>query len=246
MACCTSVNFLQSPKQNAVTTFADRVNQFNRELAFDGELPNGIRVMNPFQENPEIIPITERFYNTFFSDHKVRKLILGINPGRLGAGLTGIPFTDSKRLEEFCGIKMASVSSHEPSSVFVYELILKYGGAKEFYNDFYINAVCPLGFIEKNDKQNWVNRNYYDYDALFAAMREFIKRNLLKQMSFGIDPSVCYVLGKRNAKFVKRINDREKIFHSIVVFDHPRYIQQYKATQKESYVREYLNKLKAW
>jgi hypothetical protein len=226
-----------------LTTFADRVNQFNKELTFDGVLPHGIRVMNPFQENPEIISITELFYNTYFKDTRRRKLILGINPGRLGAGQTGIPFTDSKRLEEFCGIRIESVSSHEPSSVFVYDMIEKYGGAKKFYSDFYINAICPLGFVQRNEKQNWVNRNYYDYDELFAAMRSFITRSLKKQISFGVETEVCYVLGKRNARYLRQINAEEKLFGTIVALDHPRYIEQYKSKQKVKYIDEYLNVL---
>lgn len=226
-------------------TFASKVIQFNKQLSFNEELPNGIRVMNPFQDNAEIVSIIEVFYNKFYNDDRKRKLILGINPGRLGAGVTGIPFTDTKRLQEICNIKIESVNTYEPSSVFVYDLIEKYGGVKKFYNNFYINSICPLGFIEKNEKNNWVNRNYYDYDELFTAMQNFIIISLKKQISFGIDTSICFVLGKKNAKFLELINEREKLFRSIVVFDHPRYIAQYKSKHKDKFISEYLNKLKA-
>jgi hypothetical protein len=232
-------------KVKTMTTFAKKVIQFNKQLSFTEKLPNGIRIMNPFRDNPEIISIAEVFYDKFYNDNRKRKLILGINPGRLGAGATGIPFTDTKRLHEICDIKIESVSTHEPSSVFVYELIGKYGGAKKFYNNFYINSICPLGFIEKNEKQNWVNRNYYDYDELFFAMRNFITESLKKQISFGIDTGICFVLGKKNAKFLKLINEKENFFHSIVAFDHPRYIEQYKSRQKNKYISEYLGKLSA-
>lgn len=228
-----------------MTTFANKVIQFNKQLSFNDKLPNGIRIMNPFQDNSEIIPITEVFYNKFYNDNKKRKLILGINPGRLGAGATGIPFTDTKRLQEICNIKIGTVNTHEPSSVFIYDLIEKYGGTTKFYDDFYINSICPLGFIEKNQKQNWVNCNYYDYNELFLTMQNFITTTLKKQISFGIDTNVCYVLGKKNAKFLKHINEKAKLFSSIVSFDHPRYIEQYKSKQKDKYITEYLNKLTA-
>ncbi len=226
-----------------MSTFANKVIQFNKQLSFKGKLPRGIRIMNPFQDNPEIASISNKFYNKFYNDSKNRKLILGINPGRLGAGATGIPFTDTKRLTENCGIKIESVSSHEPSSVYVYELIEKYGGVEKFYHDFYINSICPLGFIEKNEKQNWVNRNYYDYDELFFSVQKFITASLKKQLSFGIDTDICFVLGKRNAKYLEIINEKEKLFKSIVALDHPRYIEQYKSKQKSKYISEYLNKL---
>ena len=131
-----------------MTTFAANVIQFNKGLSFKGKLPKGISIINPFKENEEIIQISEIFYNKFYNDNKKRNLILGINPGRLGAGATGIPFTDTKRLNEICNIKIESISTHEPSSVFVYDLIEKYGGVKKFYAKYYINSICPLGFIE--------------------------------------------------------------------------------------------------
>ncbi len=225
------------------TTFAARVIQFNHELDFSQELPNGIEVMNPFRENKEILSISGKFYEKFYGDTHKRKIILGINPGRLGAGQTGIPFTDTKRLVDICKIKIESVNSHEPSSVFIYKLIEAYGGVKKFYRNFYINSVCPLGFIKLNNKENWVNCNYYDYDELFTAMYPFILESLKKQLDFGVDRKTCYVLGKKNAKFLKQINEKEGLFDSIIVFDHPRYIEQYKSKFRESYIGEYLSGL---
>ncbi len=227
-----------------MTNFADRVIRFNKELEFSAPLFNGIQAMNPFKGNPEIIPIIEAFYGKFYGDNRKRKIILGINPGRLGAGVTGIPFTDTKRLTENCGIGIESVKSHEPSSVFIYELIDAYGGSTKFYQDFYINSVCPLGFIEKNKKGNWINRNYYDYKELFLETKSFIIASLKKQIGFGIDTSACYVLGKKNAEFLKIINDEQHLFDDIIAFDHPRYIIQYKMKEMDKYVSEYLAKLK--
>ncbi|MDT8400626.1 MAG: DUF4918 family protein, partial [Bacteroidales bacterium] len=150
-------------------SFAERVIQFNQELDFTGTLPPGIKLMNPFRQNPEILPVSSAFYRKFYDDNNPRKLILGINPGRLGAGATGIPFTDTKRLSGICDIEIESISTHEPSSVFVYEVIDSYGGPKAFYRDFFISSLCPLGFVRKNPKGNWVNCNYYDYENLYIA-----------------------------------------------------------------------------
>src|SRR5262245_37667388 len=183
-------------------TFADKVIRFNRELSFEEKLPHGIRIMNPFRENKEVLPASEAFYRTFYNDDGKRKLILGINPGRHGAGTTGIPFTDTKRLTAICNIKLESASTHEPSSVFIYDMISRYGGVQTFYRDFYINAVCPLGFVEKNERGNWVNRNYYDYPELFLAVKDFIIQTLHRQVGFGVDTNTCYVLGKMNAAFL--------------------------------------------
>ncbi|GAB4290439.1 MAG: SMUG2 DNA glycosylase family protein [Marinilabiliales bacterium] len=224
--------------------FADKVIDFHKNLEYKGELKENIRVMNPFKENEETLSILKKFYKKFFSDKKSRKIILGINPGRLGAGATGIPFTDTKRLSEVCGIETTSFQTHEPSSVFVYDIIKEFGGSKKFYDKFYINSVCPLGFIKQNQKGNWVNCNYYDYNELFQSTKKFIISSLRKQIKFEIDTSICYILGKKNAKFFKKINDEAKLFDKIIVFDHPRYIVQYKMKLKEKYIADYLKELK--
>jgi len=223
--------------------FADRVIKFNRELSLDGPLPDGIKVMNPFRENPQALSISKAFYKKFYDDNKPRKMILGINPGRFGAGVTGIPFTDTKRLTGMCGIDINSGQTHEPSSVFIYKMIDKYGGAQNFYNDYYINSVCSLGFLRKNEKGNWVNCNYYDYNELLDAVKGFIISSLEKQLGFGIDRSVCFVLGKKNARYFRHINESEKWFESLVILDHPRYIEQYKSKQRSKFISEYLAKL---
>src|SRR5512133_3622428 len=103
--------------------FAQEVIQFYEKLEFKGSLPDGIAVMNPFRENPGIIPVVTSFYNKYYDDSNSRYLILGINPGRFGAGVTGIPFTDSKRLSEKCGLSIPGMSTFETSSVFIYEMI---------------------------------------------------------------------------------------------------------------------------
>lgn len=224
-------------------TFADKVIAFNRNLDYTGSLPSGIRIMNPLRENPEILPIAEAFYRKYYSDTRPRRLILGINPGRLGAGATGIPFTDTKRLEEVCGLQGPAFSTHEPSSVFVYNLIAAFGGPEAFYGRYYINSVCPLGFVKKGANGRWVNYNYYDEEALFEAVKPFILENLQMQLDLGVDRGCCYSLGKKNARYLEALNREGHFFRKIVALDHPRYIVQYKSKDMEAYVRHYLEAL---
>lgn len=227
-------------------TFADKVIDFNRTLKFEGSLPPGIHIMNPFQENPEALVTSSLFYKKFYDDHRKRHLILGINPGRHGAGVTGIPFTDTKRLESHCGLQIDGLSTHEPSSVFVYELIDSYGGVKAFYRDFYINSICPLGFVKDNGKGRQVNYNYYDSKALTEAVRHFMEWSIRKQLSFGIYTDLCFVLGTgKNFEFIRRFNDEWKLFETIIPLEHPRYIMQYKTKEKEAFVKRFTNLLRS-
>src|SRR5512133_76294 len=119
-------------------TFAEKIITFLKDLEFTGKLPSGIRIINPFRENPLVMPVVENFYRKFYSDDNSRHLLIGINPGRFGAGSTGIPFTDTRRLTEKCGLSIEGINTFEPSSAFIYEMIDAYGGPAEFYSKFYI------------------------------------------------------------------------------------------------------------
>lgn len=222
-------------------TFADKIISFNNSLEFNGDLPKDIRIMNPFKENPSIMSTSSVFYKKYYSDNNARHMILGINPGRFGAGLTGIPFTDPKRLISNCGIEYVGNLAHEPSSVYVYEVINEFGGEEEFYNKFYINSVCPLGFTSgKIGKE--VNYNYYDSKELIDSVFTFILDSIKNQIAFGVNTDICYCLGTgKNEKFLIEINNQFGFFKKIIGLEHPRYIMQYKSKIKETYISKYLN-----
>jgi hypothetical protein len=222
-------------------SFANFIVSFFSELEFKGTLPEGISIMNPFRENPEIMPVITQFYNKFYNDSNPRQLIVGINPGRFGAGVTGIPFTDSKRLYEKCGFSIPGMKTFETSSVFIYEMMDAFGGVEKFYKRFFISAVCPLGFTAVNSKGNALNYNYYDSKKLTFAVMDFIIDSLKKQLDFGIDREVCYCLGTgTNYKFLLQLNSEHKFFNRIIPLEHPRYVMQYKTRQKELYINKYL------
>lgn len=222
-------------------TFADRVIEFNSSLEFNDPLPEGISIMNPFKQNDQILPISSAFYRKFYSDNRPRHLILGINPGRFGAGVTGIPFTDTKRLNNPCGIEYKGKATHEPSSVFVYEVIGAYGGPEAFYRDFYINSVFPLGFTINDGSGKEKNYNYYDSRELTAAVYDFGVENLRKQLSLGIETDICYCFGTgKNEKFITALNGKFGFFREIIALEHPRFIMQYKSKSKQEYLEKYL------
>lgn len=226
-----------------MTTFAEKAITFHKNLNFDLPLPEEIQIMNPYKNNTEILKTLEAFHHKFFGDQYKRQLVLGINPGRLGAGATGISFTDTKRLREVCGINNIDFDTHEPSSVFIYKMINAYGGPKQFYKHYYLNCVFPLGFLQQNKKGNWVNCNYYDYNYLFDMVKPYIISSLKKQIEFGVDTSKCYSLGKKNAVFLDKINKEEHLFDQIIALPHPRYIVQYKNKEMAAYTDVYLKAL---
>lgn len=224
-------------------TFADKVIEFNRNLQYSGKLPNDFQVIDPYMDNPEIMVVMEKFYHKYYNDSNQRKFLIGINPSRHGAGVTGIPFTDTKRLENVCGIKMGSAHTHEVSSVFIYDTIAAYGGADEFYRDIYINSPFPLAIVRRS-KGNWVNANYYDDKALFNEVKDFMIDTLKKHISLNLDISEVFILGKKNADFISKLNQEASLFKKMTVLEHPRYIQQYKSKEKDLYIDKYILALK--
>ena len=225
-----------------MTTFADRAIRFNKQLRYTGApLPQGIRIMNPFRESDQALGISEIFYHKYFNDPLRRHIIFGINPGRFGAGLTGIPFTDPKRLMSDCQIEYRGKTAHEPSSVFIYEMIKAYGGAYAFYKNFYINSICPLGFTNSTGNGREKNYNYYDSKELIHAVRDFITENISKLIDLGIETDTCFCFGTgKNEKFLNKLNQEHRFFKNIVALEHPRFIMQYKNSDMDFYIEKYI------
>jgi len=122
--------------------------KFLSHLQLTIQLPKGVGVMNPYRD-PAAWKLCEQFYNKYYSDEAHRVLVLGINPGRFGGGITGIPFTDPLTLEKECGIQNTLKKKTELSAEFIYRMIGDYGGPDQFYRRFYISALSPLGFTQE-------------------------------------------------------------------------------------------------
>jgi hypothetical protein len=218
-------------------TFADQVLSFYSGLEITKPLPEGVVALNPYRDHDAFSHCT-KFYKKFFDDVHERTVILGINPGRHGGGITGIPFTDPVKLE-ICGIPNSFNKKSELSADFIYTMIQAYGGPEKFYRKFYFSAISPLGFT-KDGK----NLNYYDIRELQVSIKDFIVESLKKQMAFGITTSICYCLGEgENFKFLNRLNEELKIFRQIVPLAHPRFIMQYRRKKVGEYVDSYLKAL---
>ena len=228
-----------------MSSFADRIISFCNDLDFTGSLPEGISIMNPFRKNEKVLSTVSQFYRKYYSDDKPRHLILGINPGRFGAGATGIPFTDTVRLQGKCGLSIPGLKTHETSSVFIYEMIDHYGGPEKFYGDFFISSVSPLGFTSKSKTGKEINFNYYDSRELTKAIYVFIIGSLSRQLEFGINRDICFCLGTgKNFSFLSKLNTEYKFFNKVEPLEHPRFIMQYRSKEKQYFIESYIQKLR--
>ncbi len=218
-------------------TFAHRAIQFHSRLNLN--LPDdGIEVLNPFK-NHRVRELIGVFFMKYFSDTFPRTFIFGINPGRFGAGITGISFTDPVNLEEKCGIENDFDKRHELSSQFIYKVVEAFGGAEKFYRSFFMTAISPLGFV-KNGK----NINYYDDKKLQESVAPFIRDSMIEQVQLGARRrcAIC-VGGGKNFKYMNKINETLNLFDRIIPLDHPRFVMQYRRKAMDQYVNKYLEAL---
>lgn len=219
--------------------FADNILSFLFNLRIPFNLPKGAGVLD-VHKDPAAREACTAFYHKYYNDNDERYLMLGINPGRFGGGVTGIPFTDPIRLQSECGIANNFQKKQELSSVFMYAMMHAYGGLEVFYKDVYISSVSPLGFV-KDGK----NLNYYDDPVLKKKIEPFVVDCLEKQLAWGIKRDVCFCIGEgENLTYLTALNEKHNWFEKIKVVPHPRFIMQYKLKQKDNYVEEYVRRLK--
>ncbi len=215
-------------------TFAERVLNYHRSLKPNWALPDGVELLFPYQA-PETWAAMEAFYRKFYSDEHPRLFLFGINPGRFGAGVTGVPFTDPIRLESACGIANPFRKRPELSSVFVYEVVEALGGPSAFFGRCYITSLSPLGFVRDGK-----NLNYYDDSALLTAVEPHIENNLRTQAEFGMASRTVLCLGQgKNFTHFERLNQRLQLFERILPLPHPRWVMQYRRKRLSEFVDAY-------
>lgn len=214
---------------------ADKILEFISNLKFPVKLNKGTEVLDVHKDE-EVKKACIAFYKKFYNDNKERYLLIGINPGRFGGGITGLPFTDPIRLENDCGIQNFWPKKQELSSVFMYEMMQAYGGVNAFYKHIYISAVSPLGFT-KDGK----NLNYYDDKQLKEKIKPFVVDCMEKQLAFGLNREVCFCIGEgENLKYLTELNKQYRWFKNVEAVAHPRFIMQYKLKYKQDYIDKYI------
>lgn len=225
-----------------LTTFdtqAAAILHFYKHLRPHFALGEGIGIMNPYRD-AAAWAVVETFYPKYYSDIRPRALIFGINPGRHGAGITGIPFTDPIRLAEKCRIPNDLPKRGELSSEFVYMVIDAFGGPAAFYGRYHFTALSPLGFVRDGK-----NLNYYDDKELMRAFEPFMLRCIRRQLATMPAESTCFCLGEgENYKYFSRINAQHGFFQEIIPLPHPRWVMQYRRKKVAEYVGAYIDKLR--
>lgn len=203
-------------------------------------IPQGIEWIRPLATSPETDLVFSQFLQQYYNDSQARTLVLGINPGRHGAGVTNVAFTDPWHLKEVCGIDSSFDKKAELSAIFINDVVRSMGGPAVFYQQFFINSVCPYGFTK--DGKNY---NYYDSKDLQQAVKPYIVHHLQTlSESPWVNREAVFILGEgKNAAFIQQLNATYRFFDTVHPLPHPRFILQYKRKLVADYKQQYIDAL---
>lgn len=217
-------------------TFADNILEYFSTIQSPEKLPENIELLMPFNI-PEVKHIMQMFYHKYFDDHNKRHFIFGINPGRFGGGITGIPFTDPVQLEKHCALENNFEKREELSASFIYSMIEQFGGPRFFYSRYFITALSPIGYT-KNEK----NFNFYDDIQVLKILEPWIVEQITAQIKFGCRTDKAFCLGSgKNFVFFRKINAIHHFFDRVIPLEHPRFIMQYRRKKIATFIEKYIN-----
>ncbi len=155
---------MREPQSNNPGSLLD---ELKRRYIDSGEMERLLRgsdisVLSDFLDN---WPVIKQFEKRFYADGFPKVVLCGINPGRLGAGKTGIPFIDFAALSKMMpGIDR---NDSERSASFFFDIVQSIG-VEKFYRNFYVTNISWLGYQHHNKNVN--------YDQLPEAAKAFVYR----------------------------------------------------------------------
>jgi len=166
-----------------------------------------IELLDGFLDNWENV---KHFYEKYYANGYPKTVLCGINPGKNGAGKTGIPFLDFDSLSKLIdGIEHTDT---ERSAQFFYDVVQEFG-VEKFYRSFYVTNISWMGYMKENK-----NVNYYQ---LSDPVKEFIYDAFKHEMSV-VGPKTIISLSQEVKKTVNDIFQDSGI-DTATTLPHPNY-----------------------
>ena len=217
--------------------FSDRLFRFLTEFPLPPSLPESVEAYSPYH-GPTPRALFQQFAQRYYTGNQPRVALLGINPGRLGNGRTGVAFTDPVALAAW-GIENDLPRRREPSSEFVQAVTEAMGGPEAFYQQFFLGSLYPLVLL-----RNGLNYNFYDSTAVTAALWPTMQQGLQQLVTeVGLARHAAICLGRRNGLYFMKLNKELQLFDQVHILDHPRYLMQYKRRALADNVARYVEVL---
>ncbi|WP_394173992.1 uracil-DNA glycosylase family protein [Guptibacillus hwajinpoensis] len=200
--------------------------QGEKKWVLDALSEEGISVLTGFIDNVDLV---KRFYEACYRSQSSRVVLCGINPGRLGAGKTGVPFIDYKSLSKV--VKGVNNNDQELSAQFIYSIIDKFG-TNTFFDSFYLTNLSWFGFTKEN-----YNYNYY---KLPIELQNEFTSGFIEEMTI-VNPKIIIPLSKEVEKSLKKMKKEQLIDAPIgKALAHPYYYSNF-PTRYEEGIKRYTN-----
>lgn len=168
-----------------------------------------IGILSEFLDNKNNII---KFHEKYVQPNSPKIVMCGINPGRRGAGITGIPFIDTNSLSKM--LPDISNPKSEKSAKFFFSIIEEFG-INEFYRNVHVTNMSWFGFY-KLDKGTNIN-----YNSLPTEIQNVLIDKFVEEIDF-INPVVIIPIGDivnwellYNLKVKNRLNEEigQRLYH---------------------------------
>lgn len=189
-----------------------------------------IHILTGFIENKDLV---NNFYKQVYSEIQPRIVLCGINPGRLGAGKTGVPFLDYLSLSKF--FPDIKSTDREHSAQFVYKVIESYG-KERFFNSVYLTNYSWFGFETKSNNRR-KNVNYFE---LSKNIQSVIEESFLEEMEI-LQPQFIIPLSEKVEQSLMGLKRSRRLDYEIMPrLKHPYYCSFNKPYER---IKEYIERI---
>jgi hypothetical protein len=191
-----------------------------------------IAILDGFNKNIELV---RRYYQKVYSTEAKRVVLCGINPGKNGAGKTGIPFLDFRAVSQI--LSGIGQDDREQSAQFILSIINEIG-SESFYKNVYMTNISWFGFTKDGN-----NLNYYD---LPSPLPTTFTDSFIEEMDI-VQPKVIVPLSKEVEQTLKQMINNGRLRYPIAKrLPHPYYcsIGKRVTRYKEIYVNKITNLIK--
>jgi hypothetical protein len=183
-----------------------------------------ITVLNGFNKNLELV---HRYYQKVYSTEANRVVLCGINPGKNGAGRTGIPFLDFRAVSDI------GQDDREQSAQFILSIINEIG-SELFYRNVYMTNISWFGFTKDGN-----NLNYYDLPSPLPNFTD----SFIEEMDI-VQPIVIVPLSKEVEQTLQQMTNNGRLRYPLAErLPHPYYcsIGKRATKYKQIYVKKITN-----
>lgn len=210
-----------------MSIFSENLNRYTLNYEFKRLLnENGISMLEGYLDQSDIM---DAFCEKFYSNQIPKIVICGINPGRLGAGLTGVPFFDFASLSKiFPSIQR---NDTENTAQFFFKVIEKIG-VERFFKYFYITNVSSVGYSK--------GKSNFNFNKLPDNLQSIVFSNFAKEIEL-IKPAKIIALGEAAFNGVESALGKNN--YRLEKLKHPSWIMQYKRDEINFWVQAYADAL---